>query len=167
MSPDVFLSQQGIRYDRPEFGSPAELVQNLKSLSVLRALTFGELTPTRYHTAGFFPAPVSPATFDPVSIKANQAAQAAYFKALKRGILGEVYAAVDSLNAIRAMVGGSEQVPPTDFEIVSNQPTPLGFLAREISSQRIAFEENSELPQPLIPWFDTLAAYNALNNYNG
>lgn len=172
VSPDVFLSQNGIRYDNGLLtGTPAEIVANLKALNALRILKDGQLQETVYRTPGYVPGDMGPQDFDPALLKATSDAMTAYRQVLKTGDLSAVHAAVDAVNNWRAQGGYAAMVPPSDFEIVKNASTPLGVMARVIASERIAVQESvargdnpvqgSIFGSPL-PWFDTMAAYKAL-----
>ncbi len=72
MSPDVLLSQLGIRYDGNGLqGSAAQIVANLIKLTA--AYDAGE-----YYTPDFQTAPLSGASFDPANVLKRSALSAAY-----------------------------------------------------------------------------------------
>ncbi len=124
MSPDVLLSKLSLRYDGSGLqGSPAQIVARLVTLSdALRAGT--------YQTSNFTPAPVTAATFDPRNVQKEQDAMIAYLESLQTGSPGKVHRAVDAVNKIRMVKSGTELIPPSEFDILAHQQTPLGETAR-------------------------------------
>lgn len=129
MSPDVLLSRLGLGYADSSQGSPAQIVARLVILAeALRAGT--------YQTRDFRPAPVSGATFDPRNVAAEQTAMQAYLESLQTGSLAKVHRAVDAVNRIRMVKSGTELIPPTEFDILAHQQTPLGNTARFLLAEQ-------------------------------
>ncbi len=137
MSPDVFLSQTlrvvelpTLKYDGSGLkGSPAEILHNLLILHAAR------LTEP-YTTPDFVSAPTNPATTDPQWVIKETKAMEAYNKALASGTPEKVHAAVDAVNKIRMVKSGPALVPPSEFEIIAHQHTPLGEAARWLAGER-------------------------------
>lgn len=166
-SPDVFLSTHQIRYDGIGLkGTPAEIVASLIKLNSTRQLVDGELQDITYRTPDFVGVPVNPATFSPVAVKLENAAVAAYYAAVQTGDLAAVHGAVDRINSVRMIKSGGEFIPQSDFEILAHGKNHVGQTAREIVSERAAIEMGEELPaHSVIPWYDTVEAYQALKEY--
>lgn len=164
MSPDVFLSRNGIRYDGNGLpGTPSQIVSNLLALNGMRTYdsASGEFLYNQY-TPQFVPAPFGPNSFDPALARAENAAVQAYKRAESTGDLGLVYAAADTINEIRSIKGGVVFRPKTDFEIVAAANNYLGYTARVLISDRQRFLDGET---PAAPWFFTVAGYEALNAY--
>lgn len=164
MSPDVFLSRNGIRYDGNGLpGTPSQIVSNLLALNVMRTYdpVSGEFVYNQYNPQ-FVPAPFGPNSFDPALARAENAAVQAYKRAESTGDLGLVYAAADTINEIRSIKGGVVFRPKTDFEIVAVANNYLGYTARVLISDRQRFLDGET---PAAPWFFTVAGYEALNSY--
>ncbi len=134
MSPDVFLSRNGVRYDGTGLdGTPAEIVNNLITLNNTRIWAghmAGELEYLCYQTPNFQPAPINPNTFSRKKIQEEAEAVRHYYEVLKFGNLPMTHAAVDKINYIRAAKGGSEFIPVPDFEILGNGNGLIGYAAR-------------------------------------
>ena len=166
MSPDVFLSQHGIRYDGLGVsGTPAEIVAHLKTLNATRKIgDDGKLKDEVYRTVGFAPAPFGPNSFNPATIASERKAIQAYQAALSSGDLNVVHGAVDDINAVRAVKGGSEFVPQSDFDILAHANSELGQMARYIASERLWVEETGfgSTSGSVLPWFDTVEAFHEL-----
>lgn len=161
MSPDVFLSRNGVRYDGSGLkGSPAEILANLITLNNMRTWSdeTGQFSYYAYRTPGFSPAPFSAAEFDPNNVFAENLAMNAYYLALQTGDLGKVRAAVDNVNRLVMKIGGNELMPPSDFILTSRAQTPLGEAARFLVGQLQGNPVDT-------PWFFTYAAYLALKSY--
>lgn len=167
MSPDVFLSQQGLKYDGSAGafpGTPAEIVSALITLNQTRTWNqeLGDFEYTRYESPAFQAAPPNPATFDPLWVAREGQAVRAYQLAVRTGDPKTVHAAVDKINEIRAVKGGAAFSPMTDFEIFAWDQGEIGLVARTIVSWREpSLEGTPALPQ----WFDTKEAFDALNEY--
>lgn len=143
MSPDVLLSRLGLRYDGTGLqGTPAQIVSRLVTLA--NAIRLGT-----YQTANFVPAPVTPATFDPRNVQKEQAAMQAYLESLQTGLPAKVHRAVDAVNKIRMVKSGTELIPPTNFDILAHQQTPLGEAARWLIAEEMAGAANFWLPANL------------------
>lgn len=160
MSPDVFLSRNGVRYDGSGLkGTPAEILANLITLNNTR--TWSEITNQfeyyAYRTPGFSPAPFSSASYEPANVFAENLAMNAYYMALGTGDLGKVRAAVDDVNRVRSIKGGSELIPLSDFQILAHGQNALGAAARFLAAQLNGDGDT--------PWFFTFAAYQALKSY--
>lgn len=164
MSPDVFLSRNGIRYDGNGLpGTPSQIVSNLLALNGMRTYdsASGEFVYSQY-SPQFVPAPFGPNSFDPALARAENSAVQAYKRAESTGDLGLVYAAADTINEIRSIKGGVVFRPKTDFEIVAAANNYLGYTARVLISDRQRFLDGET---PAAPWFFTVAGYEALNSY--
>ena len=171
MSPDVFLSQNRIRTDNYGGfnGSPAEKVAALQSLNKLRAWNpdTNDFSYITYRTPGFGGSSPNPSQFSNTVLTNENAAYRDYQTALKTGDLDKVHQAVDVINAVRTVVGGAEFIPFADWDIVSEGRGPLNLVADFINTERRAVAETgfgTFVGSPL-PWFDTKAAFDALNSY--
>lgn len=163
MSPDVFLSRNGIRYDSLPTGNPTQIVANLITLNGMRSLNeSGEFTYTRYTTVGSTPAPAGPNSFDPDLVNDENLAMRVYQAAARTGNLALVHAAVDGINEIRATKGGTQFRPQPDFDIVAASNSTLGATARALISDRQRFLDGESASAP---WFFTAAGYDALVAY--
>lgn len=124
MSPDYFLSQQGIKYDGSGFkGTPQQIVANLIRLTA----AYDSAT---YRTKGFVYVPPSPATFDRSNTEKLDLLMRFYGETLREGYPGRVYKAVDAVNEFRMVISGAELVPPPEIQIVAHQDSNLGESAR-------------------------------------
>jgi hypothetical protein len=174
MTPDVFLSQHGIRTDGISGltlnSDPAVYVASLQFLNGLRTIDpdTGKLVATIYQTPGYAPGSVGPADFSPALINALNRAMDTYRNAFKTGDLAQVHAAQDAVNMLRMSAGYGPMLWLTDFEIVAESAkNAAGEMARFIISERASVDSTgvgSMVGSPL-PWFDTPAAYSALQSY--
>lgn len=129
MSPDIFLSRQGLRYDGSGLaGTPTQICQRLITLNEARHAG-------TYQTKNFIPAPVTAATFDPQNVAREQQLFTYYLESLQTGVPAKVHKAVDAVNRIRQVKSGGELIPPSEFDILAHQQTPLGAAARWLISE--------------------------------
>ena len=164
MSPDVFLSQNGIRYDGNGLnGSPADIMVSLVLLNGTRSWSdaLGGFIYNRHETPGFISAPINPNTFSPIWVEREQVAVEWYRQAVKLGSLAFAWIAIDEINRIRAVKGGPAFTADTDFDILSMGSGSAAQTARKLNElNRNSIEESG---QPY--WFFTKAAYDAINKY--
>lgn len=163
MSPDVFLSRNGIRYDGNGMpGSPAQIVDALVKLNATRIWNedTGEFDQVVYEP-DFVAVGMNPNTFSSQWINKESAARAAYDVALKTGSLGKVHAAVDAINAVRQIKGGASFQGASDFEILANGNNAVGNVAKYLVSEWQSAVDNGGN----LPWFWTRTGYDALNAY--
>lgn len=172
MSADVFLSRQNpaIKYDNSHFkGTAQEIVANLVLLNATR--TWDPETEsfdyTVYHTPGFIAGPVTAATTSGSETKAENKAMEVVHAVEKTGNHVAVYAVVDVLNHERMGAGGViGYQPPSDFDLYSFQKTGVGELARQIIADRVNMAgQTDDDGNPVLPWFDTKAAFDSLTFY--
>jgi len=166
MSPDVFLSRNGLRYggnasDLP--GTPAEIMDSLILFNNMRIWheDTGTLEWYRYATPGFISAPISSTSFLPDWVRKEQIAIEMYKAAKRTGKLQLVYPTVDEINRIRMAKGGAAWTADTDFEILASGPGPVGAVGRKLIEYEVASQESTSSPS----WFFTKAAFDAINSY--
>lgn len=176
VSPDVFLHDNGLRYD--EYGGfgttdPAAIVKALVALNNTRYIDeFGNLVETVYQTPGFVAGGTSPANTSPYNVQVEGKLQRAYLASLKTGSPAAVHAAVDAWNSIRMAMGAQGPiVPPSDFAILAEGNTLCGKIADMIISLREAVANGDQpgsdtLPAgAVVPWFDQVSSFQKLNDY--
>lgn len=166
MSPDVFLSRHGIKYDgsaQAPPGSPAEIVNSFLVLNGTRQWDpdYNDFVYTQYETPNFTPREINPLTFSRRLVQQEQDAMQAVFESYKTGNLTKVRKAVDTLNSIREKKGGVQFFPIPDYEILGHGSDNVGQVARWLVSDFQRAVDTNEPP----PWFFTKAASDALSDY--
>jgi hypothetical protein len=181
-SPDVFLSHHGnighgIDYSgRGLKGTPPEIMANLAILNATRTVEDGDLIETAYRTPIFSANVDTPAAHTIENTNAHEKLMEAYQASLKTGDPAKVHRAVDKVNQQREAMGGIVELrPPSDFDIIAQQQTPAGEAARFLKAERVRWAEVQAANKPEdainamgaspIPWFDTVAAFEAINAF--